>query len=268
MPQRREALRGRGTAMEDYDIYARFYDLDFGGMDDDLLMIGQFAARSGSPILELACGTGRVLLPLAQQGYRITGVDVSPAMLAIARQKVAAAGVADRVTLVQQDMRDLKLEERFVMAFIAINSFMSLPDTDAQLAALCSIREHLAPGGLLVLDLFYPDLARLLEARGQVFLDKVFTDPETGHRLMRYRSQETNLARQTIRTTFIVDEIDDQGGVKRTLFPFSIRYLFPAELALLLRHAGFKIEAIYGSYDLDEFTSDSEKMIAVARCPD
>jgi SAM-dependent methyltransferase len=254
--------------MDDYDIYARFYDLDLADLDDDLLMIGQFAARAGSPILELACGTGRVLIPLARQGYRVTGVDVSPAMLAVARAKVAAEGLGDRVTLVEQDMRDLELDERFSMAFVAVNSFMHLPETDAQLAALCAIREHLVPGGLLVLDLFHPDLTRLLEPRGQVTLDKVFTDPRTGHRLMRYSTKETDLGNQTIRTTFIVDELDEGGSVQRTLFPFSMRYLFRAELELLLRHAGFKIEAVYGSYDLDEFTSDSEKMIAVARCPD
>jgi SAM-dependent methyltransferase len=254
--------------MDDYDVYARFYDLDFGDTSDDLLMLEQFASRCGSPILELACGTGRVLIPLAQRGYRVTGVDVSPAMLAIARGKVAAAGLADRVTLLEQDMRALELEERFSMAFVAVNSFMHLPDTDDQLIALCSIREHLVPGGLLVLDLFQPDLNRLLEPRGQVTLDKMFTDPETGHRVMRYRTQETDLSKQTIHTTYIVDEVDSEGAVRRTLFPFSVRYLYPAELKLLLRHAGFKIEAIYGSYDLDEFDGDSQKMIAVARCPD
>ena len=76
--------------MTDYDIYARFYDLDHGDLDADLFMIQQLAARSGSPILELACGTGRVLLPLARQGYQVTGVDLSAAMLDVARRKAAA----------------------------------------------------------------------------------------------------------------------------------------------------------------------------------
>jgi SAM-dependent methyltransferase len=254
--------------MDDYDIYARFYDLDFANLDDDLLMIEQFATRCGSPILELACGTGRVLLPLARQGYEVTGVDVSPAMLAIARRQVAATGLDDRVTLVEQDMRHLDLGRRFKLAFVAVNSFMHLPDTDDQLATLCHIRQHLEPGGLLLLDLFNPDLGRLLEPPGQVILDKVMTDPDSGHRLMKYRTQKVDLAQQTIYTTYIIDELDDEGQVRRILFPFSTRYLFRGELELLLRHTGFKIEAIYGSYDLDEFSGDSAKMIAVARCPD
>jgi len=74
----------RTTIMDDYSTYARFYDLDHGSLDADLVMIEQYAALCGSPILELACGTGRALLPLARQGYQVTGVDISPAMLAIA----------------------------------------------------------------------------------------------------------------------------------------------------------------------------------------
>jgi SAM-dependent methyltransferase len=254
--------------MDDYDNYARFYDLDFADLDDDLTMIEQFAARCGSPILELACGTGRVLLPLARQGYEVTGVDISPAMLAVARRRIAAEGLSDRVTLVQQDMCHLDLGRRFKLAFVAINSFMHLPDTDDQLAALCHIRQHLEPGGLLLLDLFNPDLGRLLEPPGQLTLDKVIADPSSGHRLMKYRTQQVDLARQTIYATFIIDDLDDEGQVRRTLFPFIMRYLFRAELELLLRYTGFKIEAIYGSYELDEFSGDSAKMIAVARCPD
>jgi hypothetical protein len=85
---------------------------------------------------------------------------------------------------------------------------------------------------------------------------------------MRFHSDKANLGQQTIHVTFVMDELDSEGNVKRTLFPFSIRYLFRFELELLLRHAGFEIEAIYGSYDLDEFSSDSPKMIAVARRQD
>ena len=254
--------------MTDYDIYARFYDLDHGDLDADLFMIQQLAARSGSPILELACGTGRVLLPLARQGYQVTGVDLSAAMLDVARRKAAAERLTGRITLVHQDMRELALDGRFNLAFVAVNSFMHLLSTDDQLTALGRVRQHLNPGGLLLLDLFNPDLGRLLDFRGQVTLDKVMLDPDTSHRLMKSRTETVDLGQQIIHTTFIVDEIDAKGHLQRTLFPFSVRYLFRYELELLLRHAGFEVEAIYGSYDLDDFSGDSDKMIAVARRPD
>ncbi len=253
--------------VDDFDIYARFYDPDLGDLDADLQMYRQFAARSDSPILELGCGTGRVLVPLARQGYRITGIDASAAMLEKARDKVTAEALHERVTLVVQEMGELELEERFNLAFAALNSFAHLHTTDDQLAALARIRRHLNPGGLLVLDMFNPDLARLLDARGQVALSKVMDGPGAGRRTMRFFTDEVDLERQLIHTTYIVDEIDAKGQVKRTLFPFSLRYVFRYELELLLRHAGFQVEAIYGSYDLDRFSGDSEKLIAVARRP-
>jgi SAM-dependent methyltransferase len=250
-----------------FDIYARFYDPDLGDLEADLGFYEQFAARCGSPILELGCGTGRVLLPLARQGYRITGIDASAEMLDRARAKVAAEELGESVTLAQQEMAGLDLDGGFNMAFAALNSFAHLHTIEEQLSALSRIRRHLNPGGLLILDMFNPDMGRLLDARGQVALAKTMTATGAGHCLMRFYSEEVDLGRQLIHTTYIVDEIDAQGNVQRTLFPFTLRYLFRYELELLLRHGGFEVEAIYGSYDLDEFSGDSEKLIAVARRP-
>jgi len=248
-----------------FSVYAPFYDLDYAGEVDDLRLVSQFAARCGSPILELACGTGRVLLSLAQEGYRLTGADNSAAMLDRASQKIAAAGLEGQVTLVAQDMRDLHLAERFNLAFAVSNSFLALLTPDDQVAALQGIHRHLNPGGLLLLDLFNPDPARLLESDGSLVLEKVMVAPETGHRLLKLRSQRVDLARQLIEVTVLIDEVDDRGHVRRTIFPFSLRYLFRPELELLLHQAGLEVEAIYGSYDLEEFTGESERLIAVAR---
>ena len=250
-----------------FDIYARFYDPDLGELDADLSFYEQFAARCGSPILELGCGTGRVLLPLAREGYRITGIDASAEMLERARAKIAAEELGERVTLAQQEMAELDLGERFNMAFAALNSFAHLHTTEEQLQALARMRRHLNPDGLLILDMFNPDMGRLLDARGQVALARVIPEPDTGHRLMRFYSEEVDLGQQLIHTTYIVDEIDVEGNIKRTLFPFTLRYVFRYEMELLLRHAGLEVEEIYGSYELDEFSGDSEKLIAVARRP-
>ncbi|MGD2039432.1 MAG: class I SAM-dependent methyltransferase [Anaerolineae bacterium] len=254
--------------MLDFDVYARFYELDYGAFDSDLVLFQQFAARTGSPVLDMACGTGRVLLPLARQGYQVTGVDNSEAMLAIAREKVTAEGLHDRVVLHHQDMRQLDLGRRFNLVLVALNSFTHLASLDDQLSTLARMYQHLQPGGVLVLDLFNPDLDRLLGFQGQVTLDKTMLDEETGHQVMRFRTEKVDFGRQILHMTYIVDEVDSQGTVKRTLFPFHMRYIFRYELELLLRYTGFALEAIYGSYDLDPFEGDSGKMIAVARRPD
>jgi len=254
--------------MDPFAAYAPFYDLDYREMEADLLMIEQFAARCGSPILEVGCGTGRLVRLLAGAGYRVTGVDLSAAMLAEAQRKVQTAGLERWVTLVEQDMRHLSLGEQYNLAVLAVNSFMHLLTRADQQAALAGIRHHLKPGGLLLLDLFNPDPARLLELRGQMVLEKVAADPGTGHRLLKFRADMADLGEQTIHVTYIIDDIDGEGVVRRTVFPFSLRYLFRGELELLLGLADFKLEALYGSYDLDEFTGASEKMIAVARRPE
>jgi SAM-dependent methyltransferase len=254
--------------MTHYGLYARFYDLDYADFEADLHMVQQYAARCGSPILELGCGTGRLLVSLARDGYQVTGVDVSAEMLQVARDKVAAQGLGDRVTLLHQDMREIDLDGSFNLAFSAINSFLHMPTASDQLLALSAIHRHLNSGGLLLLDLFNPDLDRLLDSRGQLVLDKTMTDPDSGHRLIKFRTQTVDPGRQLLHTTYLVDEVDAGGCVRRFLFPFTLRYLFRGELELLLRQAGFEVEAIYGSYDLDEFGSDSDKMIAVARVPD
>ncbi len=251
--------------MDDFDLYAPFYDLDYGDRTEDVWMYRQFAKRCGSPILELACGTGRVLLPLARKGYRVTGVDISPAMLDVARRRVEAAGLGERVTLVEQDMRRLDLPERFNLVLIAANSFAHLPTQEDQLAALDRIRRHLRPEGLLVMDVVNPDPVRLMEANGQLRLEKEITDPTGGRRLLKFVARRMDWAAQTLHVTFIVDEMDDGGRVKRTVFPFAMRLVYRYELELLLRLAGFRVEAVYGSTDLDEFGGDSPQMIAVAR---
>jgi SAM-dependent methyltransferase len=253
--------------MDLYGPWAPFYDLDLGGRDDDVLLLSQFCDRCGSPILELGCGTGRLLLPLAREGYRLTGVDSSPAMLAHARRKLSEEGMDCRVTLVEQDMRALAIDERFNLAFCVLNSFMHLPTLEDQLAALDGVFRHLNPGGVLLLDLFNPDLSRLLEPPGQVTLEKVMVDPRTGHSVSKSFARHVNRGEQTIHVTYSLDDVDDEGHVHRTLYSFSLRYLFRAELEVLLRHAGFEVEAVYGSHDLDEFTGESDRIIAVARRP-
>lgn len=250
-----------------YGAYARFYDLDLEGMEDDLPFLEGMAARCGSPLLELACGTGRALLPLARRGFQITGVDVSPAMLAIARGRLREAGLDGRVRLVQQDMRALDLGGRFNLAFALVNSFSHMLTLDDQLAALAAVRRHLEPGGVLILDLFNPDMGRLLDFRGHVVLDKQMHDPATGHTITKYRSEQVDLGQQVIDVTYVMDEVNGEGALRRTIFPFALRYFYRFELELLLRYAGFELEAVYGSYDLEEFGGESQKMIAVARQP-
>ncbi len=251
--------------MSEFDRFARFYDLDYEPFQEDVALYLGFAERTDGPLLELGCGTGRLLLPLARAGYHVTGVDLSPAMLEVARGKVEAAGLEDRITLVQADMREVKLPQQYGLALIAINSFMHLTTLEDQLQALRAWRRLLLPGGLLVIDVYNPNPQGLLEADGRIELHGRWFDPDTGAVVLKQTSRTLDDARQTQHVLFIYDEVFPDGQVRRTLAPFHARYLHRFEAELLLDKAGYTLEQVYGSYDLDPFDSGSERMIFVAR---
>lgn len=256
-------------AAPDFDPFAAYYDLDpdLGGFSDDLALYREFAARGDGPALELGCGTGRVLTALAAAGRDVTGVDISPAMLAAARERVARAGVGARVTLVRDDIRRLDAlgDARFALAFSAINSFLHLETQADQLAALAAVARHLTPGGLFVADLFPPHPDALAEYDGRLVHAATFADPRTGERIDKLVAGALDPAEQRIEATFFYDRLRADGAIARTAAPFALRYIGRFELELLLARAGFADVRLYGSYDLQPFTAASERLIAVAQ---
>ena len=246
------------------DDFPRRYDQDTADLVDDLDFYVARARRMGGPVLEIGCGTGRVLVPLAEAGFQVTGVDVDPRMLARARERVARVCLGDRVTLVEADARTLSLYEHFALAIIPLNSFLHFTSDDDQLECLRAIRRHLRRGGLAVVDLPSPDAALLGEVGGQVVLEWVRRDPETGAEVSKLRSQRVDTARQIVELTLFFDEAGPDSLRRRT-YTLPLRYVYRRELELLLEKCGFVLETIYGGYDLSDYASDSLKLIALAR---
>ena len=253
---------------DDYAPHARFYDLEHEDYQGDIATYAGFAARLDlQDVLEVACGTGRLLVPLAVTGARVTGVDLSPAMLAIAREKVAAAKLEDRVRLVQDDMRSVDLAHRFGLVIVGLNSLMHMDTQSAQLEALKNAARHLAPDGRMVVDLFNPEVV-LPDAQqeGQLFLHCLKILPDGTH-LLHFQSPRVDRPTQVIDMTNYYDEMPPDGRVRRHMAPFSLRYLTAGELRLLVQQAGLALEALYGTYELDPFQNDSPRLIAVATHP-
>jgi len=250
--------------MSHFDAFAQYYDADQGTITNDLPFYRELARRAGGRVLEVMCGSGRLLLPLAQAGLRLAGVDVSSAMLALARERLRAAALLERVELLEADVRLQIPQGPFGLAIIALNSFMHLATAADQLAALEHIHAALTPSGLLAIDLFNPEPGMLNDQNGALILDKTFT-LDSGALVQKFVVQQANLAEQTSYVTFIYDEIDTTGRVRRSALPFTMRWLYRYELEHLLARAGFALEAVYGSYDLDEYDSASDIMLAVAR---
>ena len=253
--------------MNGYDQMARFYDLEHDALIDDLLMYENFARRCGSPVLELGCGTGRVALHLARAGFEVTGLDASPVMLAVAHEKLARAGLAEQVHLLEADLCDFALDQRFTMATLAINTFMHFLTVADQVRVLTNAHRHLKPGGLLVIDLPRAGRSLLLEAGERFTVNQVLTDPDTGRAILKLIAVTVDFATQTQHLTLAYDETDEGGVVHRTTASFQVHCFFRYEVELLLDKAGFTVEALYGSYGLDPYEDDSERMVFVARAP-
>ena len=250
--------------MSQFDAFARYYEADYGAIAADLPFYRELARRCDGRILEVMCGSGRLLAPLALAGHQVSGVDVSAAMLELARKRLLAAGLRNTVELLEADIRERAPSGPFGLAIVAINSFMHLTTTADQLAALERIRAALRPGGLLALDLFNPDLRSLAAQNGALALDKMFTLAD-GARVQKFVAQQADTAAQINYVTFIYDELDAEGRLRRSVLPFPMRWLYRYELEHLLARAGFALEALYGSYELDEYHAESELLLAVAR---
>jgi len=256
------------------DIYAfgDIYDLMYDDFTADIKFYVEEAQRAEAPVLELACGTGRVLIPTAEAGVRIWGLDITPAMLVEAEKKVAQLPAAQQklVTLELGDMRDFELDERFGLVTIPFRSFLHLMTVEDQLAALRNIHRHLKPGGRLALNFFQPDLAMIAEymgpSRGRLKLQREWEDSESGERLVCWETRHYEPAEQLISNQWIFERVDPSGKViDRFYRPLTLRWMYRYEFEHLAARTGFEVEALYSDFDRSAFTTTSREMVWVLR---
>ncbi|NJP06126.1 MAG: class I SAM-dependent methyltransferase [Chloroflexaceae bacterium] len=247
-----------------FDVFAQYYDADTQDYHDDIVLYREMARRTGDPILELMCGTGRLLLPLAEDGWHITGVDISPTMLSQAQQKIARANLdTDQVQLIEGDVRRVELpEHHFALAFVGFNSFMHLETIDDQLACLATLRRALQPDGFVLIDLPNPDPRQLLEEDNRLVLECSYE--LDGNQVMKTVARVSDLATQMTRITYWYDVCSPQGVISRQMMHFNARWFYRYEMEHLFARAGFVVQSCYGDYDLNEYRTESESMIFLA----
>ena len=248
-----------------YAQIAALYDLEHAGYDDDIDLYLNLALSTGDPILELGCGTGRLLLPLAEAGHRITGVDLSLPMLDRARSKVAEAGLVDRVTLHRASMTDDLSPPGgpFGLAIVSLNGLMHLTAQREQRRALEAVRRCLDPRGQLVLDVLNPTPETLRSLDHSLAHEGTWVD-RAGARIDKVAARRILPSQQTIMTELWYDRIAQDGVISRVAASYGLRYLHRAEMDLLLELAGFAEWQIYGGYDLEPFDDQSDRIIVTA----
>ncbi|MFE2345185.1 class I SAM-dependent methyltransferase [Kitasatospora cineracea] len=246
--------------LQDLAVYddAEFYDREFATRDHDVPFFLEQAVRAGGPVLEVACGTGRITLPIARAGVDVTGLDVMPSMLALARRRSAAEGLP--VEWLEQDCRDIRTDRRFALVFSATNAMQHLHDLDSVLAFLTSARDTLRPDGTLVLDVFNPSPAKLARRPDAPYRHKSVTDLD-GAELEVRAATGYDAATQVLH--FTLDYLRE-GATVRTK-KVSMRCFFPEELLALCRLAGLDVLERHGDYDRSPFTGASPKQILICR---
>jgi SAM-dependent methyltransferase len=246
-----------------YAAIPELYDLEHAGFADDVALYLNVAEAVGDPILELGCGTGRILLPLAEAGFRVTGLDRSAPMLQRAEAAATAAGVA--VSLHEGDMTEADRVPGgpFGLVLVPLNGLLHLTGPAAQRAALAAMRRALDPRGQLVLDLFNPAPEVLRAFDRTVVHEGTWLLPD-GTRADKFGSRRLQSARQRIETDLWYDLLSPDGRLRRVRTSYAMRYLHRAELDLMLELAGFAEWEVYGSYDLDPFDDNSERLLVLA----
>ncbi len=249
--------------MNDYTAFAELYDVFYADLDDDLEMYLGFAERTSGPILEIGSGTGRVTIALAREGHEVTGLESSEAMQAVAQRKADRAELTERVTFAPGDMRRFNLDRRFGLIVVPLNTFLHNLTLDDQLATLSSLKKHLKPGGLLVLDCFNPDPAHAADDH-VLILQRAHIDPATGVAALLTMSRTVDWGQQRQESIYLAEWPLPSGGLQRLALTTHFRFIFRHEMTLLLKQGGLDLREVYGSYDLDPFESGSDKLIVVA----
>lgn len=265
---------GTGDGCAGYDSYAfvaELYDWVVPYRErQDVAFFVEEAERAGGPVLEVGCGTGRVLIPSARAGVAMTGVDLSRRMLEVCRRRLAdeSTAVRDRVRLVEGDMREFELDQRFALITLPFRPFQHLIHVDDQLACLRTLRRHANDGARLILDVFEVRVDILAAPLSD---DPIGTEPEfvmpDGRRVVRsHRVVFRDIPRQYFDGELIYDVRYPDGRQEQLVHAFRMRWFWRYELEHLLARSGWELEVIHAHYDRSERNEgEANEQICVAR---
>ncbi len=236
------------------------FDLEDEGYYDDFPLTEQWARTLGGPLLDLACGTGRMALRMAAQGYEVTGVDIVPEMIARAREK--ADSQAASIEWVVADARTFHLSKQFPFIYMLEHPFQFLLTREDQEAMLVCVREHLQPQGCFLFDTRNPIPQNLFELRHPE--GKQLTLPDGGQLVVteeQHYEPMTQIQHYTCHRTFLHPD----GQHEEKTLCTALRYVFPQELEALLYYNGFQIRTCYGNWQQSPLTATSPEMICVCQ---
>jgi SAM-dependent methyltransferase len=238
---------------------ADLYDLEYTH-DYDLPFWLSIAEREAGPVVEWGAGTGRISVPLAAAGHDLTAVEISGHMVERGKEKSESVG------WIVGDMRSVDPGRRYGLAICAFNSFLCLRSVDEALAFLRNAYEYLVPGGLLGMEVSAFSPEELVDPPGGPALRHDFTRVLPDGRLDRFSVSHYDAATQLMHMRLFYERYDASGTLEnRKAHDLTIRVVGQSELDLMLQKARFEVEAVYGGFDGEPFTSTSDHLIVLAR---
>ena len=248
------------------------YDVTWpGSFAGDIDFYRAKARTSGGPVLELGAGTGRIAIPIARDGIDVYALDLETPMLDRLRLKLEAETpeVRGRVTIVHADMRTFAIDRQFPVVFAPFRAFLHNVTVDDRLACLARVREHLAPGGRFVFNVFHPSLALMAHNVGPLEstwrVRGMFASPDGGC-VVRSEASRYDTVRQIVYSLHRFEEYTPDGVLTRTaLQRMELGYLYPSDITHLLTQAGFDAIDIAGGFDGRPLQRDTDELVIEAR---
>jgi len=255
-----------------YEILAPHYDAAYAALNRsavDLPFYLDQAKQSGGPVLEIACGTGRILLEIARAGIAIDGVDNSPSMLRVLRASLEreAPDVRKRVAIHEGDMRSFRLQKTYPLAIIPFRPFQHMHTVPDQVAALKTAAAHLQEHGCLALDVFYPKFELLTQGIGEEKLELEWADESVPGRIVRryFRRDSVDKIQQVFTGTFIFRTYEGDNLVREEMESVRLSYYTYPHLRALFLLAGLEPVEEYGSFSKAPLDNSATEMIFVLR---
>ncbi len=239
---------------EYYNGFAEYYDFHQQAIRrDDIRFYTELARTTKGPILEIGCGTGRTLIPSARAGADITGLDLSEDMLSFCRKELQKElpRKHEHIQLIKADMTNFSLNKKFNLITTPFRPFQHLATVQEQLDCLSSVKRHLNPNGLFILDIFDPDIDLLTDTQRAVEFgeEPPFIMPDKRSVKVTYRNYSVDTVNQITHCEMIFTVTHPNGITERLVQSFIMRYIFRWEAEHLLHRAGFKVLDIQGGYN-------------------
>lgn len=262
-------VHNASTANKAAEALALYYDLDLFDDPGDLEMYLAVADATSGPILELMAGSGRLAVPLASAGHKVTAVDNDPYMLGRAAsrwQHVKNRAAKDgSLEMIERDATTLGLDKRFGLVIVALNSLLLLNGRDAQLATFKVIAAHLARGGRAVIDVWLPSPDDLALYDGRLMLDWLRRDPDTAVQVSKSTAARYESATRTASVTSFFDAWRDGEAPSRVAREDTITFVSPEELVRFAKDAGLRVDTIASDYEMGLFAGHSDRVVMVCR---